>query len=35
VDRDTAFRQAAKPVYAKFLTSALDRKILALIESAK
>ena len=29
------FRQAAKPVYAKFLTSALDRKILALIESAK
>lgn len=29
------FRAAAQPVYAKFLTSDLDKKILALIESAK
>jgi TRAP-type transport system periplasmic protein len=29
------FRAAAQPVYAKFLTSDLDKKILSLIESAK
>jgi len=29
------FRKAAKPVYDKFLTSELDRKVLALIDAAK